>query len=717
MGCLFSCFAPREPADFLEFSRHISKDDAGKVKKLLGAPGLTPAAVTAPEDKRTLLHEAAKYNRTNTMEVLLSDPNWRASVVATTTGGLTALHMAAEAGHEHAVALLLRAGANVDKKDQEGWTPLHRASKQGKESIVRLLLSHKADCNVPDQGGWTALHCAAAGGHVETTLKLLDGGADMYAKSQDGLTPVDVVSNNLRRHPENMKLGAVERILNKHMGDLQKKKLPGASSGLAPRSADSSVLQTWPSKPGASPFSNPMPGTPSIGVGPAREGHKEQQEGSSITSLPTVKQPAGDAVEEGESLQTIYGSRLLSWSNSQQHSSLEVFYLRQQLKEGTELGVDGQYRVVHHKPTSECNLAVIIEDKVTENQFFTKFYGSTMMFMHEREFFEQWSARTLVVDGDGQQQAPVPNVVRICQAGELDPEVKVPCIITALGQLSLEDLTEGWTRNNVPPQERCKGLLQILEAAAHALSLMHYYGFCHCNVKPSSIVFFQRSQTWKLVGFSRTVPAKTPVVVSADTFNCPPEVAVRMTKRTAKLTVRTSLDMWSLGLVMLKGFTSKDITEMIPQDTWQQMLVGQLLFPWDDDPDWLSAQGLPSNVTGILKQLLRRNPIKRLSAETLRHLLAPGGALLPVQQPTNKTDVIIKEVLNVVSQTRKTLDSMLDLTLGTSLLVLVQMWRLPWAAHSAGTTPDMFDKEWYAANYKSLEEVCTRQAAEEGDPG
>lgn len=59
--------------------------------------------------------------------------------------GRTALHMAAEAGHEGVAELLLQASADVNVRDRAGLTPLHVAAIQGGEGMVRLLLDFNAD--------------------------------------------------------------------------------------------------------------------------------------------------------------------------------------------------------------------------------------------------------------------------------------------------------------------------------------------------------------------------------------------------------------------------------------------------------------------------------------------------------------------------------------------------------------------------------------------
>lgn len=76
------------------------------------------------------------------------------------TEGLTALHLACEAGHAQIVQLLLESGANTNCPNVDPWgshTPLHSSAAMGNGEISRLLLDHGADPTVLDGNGATAL--------------------------------------------------------------------------------------------------------------------------------------------------------------------------------------------------------------------------------------------------------------------------------------------------------------------------------------------------------------------------------------------------------------------------------------------------------------------------------------------------------------------------------------------------------------------------------
>ena len=63
---------------------------------------------------------------------------------------MTALHLAALAGHEDAVVLLLAKGADIMARDERGWTALHWAVYGGMEDVIKLLLEKGADLEAED---------------------------------------------------------------------------------------------------------------------------------------------------------------------------------------------------------------------------------------------------------------------------------------------------------------------------------------------------------------------------------------------------------------------------------------------------------------------------------------------------------------------------------------------------------------------------------------
>ena len=75
--------------------------------------------------------------------------------------GLTPLHHAVQQGHEEVAKILIKAGANVNKKVSVlEWTPLHVAVEYKLVKMVRLLVRNGADINAKDAHGGTPLRNA-----------------------------------------------------------------------------------------------------------------------------------------------------------------------------------------------------------------------------------------------------------------------------------------------------------------------------------------------------------------------------------------------------------------------------------------------------------------------------------------------------------------------------------------------------------------------------
>ena len=102
----------------------------------------------------------------------------------------TLLHLAAEIGNEVVVIELLKAGANIEAKDQREYTPLHWSIYFGHIEVVKFLIEKGAIKEAKGQDGITPLHLAAEIGNEVLVLELLKAGANIEAKDQDGQTPL-----------------------------------------------------------------------------------------------------------------------------------------------------------------------------------------------------------------------------------------------------------------------------------------------------------------------------------------------------------------------------------------------------------------------------------------------------------------------------------------------------------------------------------------------
>ena len=87
--------------------------------------------------------------------------------------GWTPLFHATEEGHEAVVKILVEAGADLNKTVRLV-TPLYMAAWHGDEAIVKILVKAGADLNMANNDGWTPLRITAEKGHEAVVKILLD---------------------------------------------------------------------------------------------------------------------------------------------------------------------------------------------------------------------------------------------------------------------------------------------------------------------------------------------------------------------------------------------------------------------------------------------------------------------------------------------------------------------------------------------------------------
>jgi len=92
-------------------------------------------------------------------------------------------------------ALVDEAGADVNRKDDDGATCLIFAAMRGWLAISELLVDSGAEVDVQDEkSGWTALMQATYYGHNSIALLLIESGADISLQAGNGCTAFDIAS-------------------------------------------------------------------------------------------------------------------------------------------------------------------------------------------------------------------------------------------------------------------------------------------------------------------------------------------------------------------------------------------------------------------------------------------------------------------------------------------------------------------------------------------
>ncbi|HET9872010.1 MAG TPA: ankyrin repeat domain-containing protein [Propionibacteriaceae bacterium] len=151
------------------------------------------SAAKQAELNRRLIEAAWKNDRATAAKLIRAG----AEVNAKDETEQSAYLIATSEGYLELLELTLRAGADVRSLDSYQGTGLIRAADRGHADIVGRLLRTDIKVNHVNNLGWTALHEAILLGngsqrYVDTVRLLIAGGADPQLRSQrDGVTPLN----------------------------------------------------------------------------------------------------------------------------------------------------------------------------------------------------------------------------------------------------------------------------------------------------------------------------------------------------------------------------------------------------------------------------------------------------------------------------------------------------------------------------------------------
>lgn len=137
------------------------------------------------DDGWTSLMEAVKNNNIKLMRLLLDN---KADVNAATEIGATALMFAAQRDIDSSeiIELLLKYGANINHRANDGGTALSVAVNFGHINNVKTLLEHNADTELYEYGSWPILSVSIGKNNKEMVNILLEHGCNPNTKIENG---------------------------------------------------------------------------------------------------------------------------------------------------------------------------------------------------------------------------------------------------------------------------------------------------------------------------------------------------------------------------------------------------------------------------------------------------------------------------------------------------------------------------------------------------
>jgi Ankyrin repeats (3 copies)/Ankyrin repeat len=178
----------------LDYALEDHSVDIEKILKDYGAPLVECSRCLVQGD----LPAHGSYTKTVQAETLppVSQSN-EAAILGQLEGRLAAgadpnqeLSAAVIADDPQRVKLLVSKGAEVNRRDDQGYTPLTSAARQRYTNMIKVLLDLKADVNTAYANGMTPLLEAVMRNDVASIKVLLAHGADMETPGPEGFDPL-----------------------------------------------------------------------------------------------------------------------------------------------------------------------------------------------------------------------------------------------------------------------------------------------------------------------------------------------------------------------------------------------------------------------------------------------------------------------------------------------------------------------------------------------
>ena len=137
----------------------------------------------------TALLVACQFGWESVVKLLLEHEKIKIDLTTTDVSGNNALMFASMYGSFQIAELLIKAGMNVNDKNDKQGTALSFGVLFGKENLIEFLLNNGCDANAQDQHGNTALHFAATCGYDKVITLLKAHGANIDIENTECKTP------------------------------------------------------------------------------------------------------------------------------------------------------------------------------------------------------------------------------------------------------------------------------------------------------------------------------------------------------------------------------------------------------------------------------------------------------------------------------------------------------------------------------------------------
>jgi ankyrin repeat protein len=161
----------------------------------VGTPSTAPLSSVKRYREANIRDVCARGHHEELLKMLKDsdlDVNW-----ADPTNGITAAFVAASQGHDKCLTAIIQyGGADLSKRNTDGWAPIHVACAGGRIACLLVLLDRDVDANVRtlDVHSFTPVLLCCMAGHVKCLMLLLDRGASPNLADSGGLTPAHAAS-------------------------------------------------------------------------------------------------------------------------------------------------------------------------------------------------------------------------------------------------------------------------------------------------------------------------------------------------------------------------------------------------------------------------------------------------------------------------------------------------------------------------------------------